>query len=90
MATTILRIPVVLHLRGRSRSGHYLDIQQGLFPHPVKIGLRATGHPEHEVEAINSARIAGKTEEEIRALVVKLESARKTANQQPLSKGALK
>jgi predicted DNA-binding transcriptional regulator AlpA len=57
MATTILRIPVVLRLRGRSRSGHYLDIQQGLFPHPVKIGLRAAGHPEHEVEAINTARI---------------------------------
>jgi len=79
MATTILRIPVVLRLRGRSRSGHYLDIQQGLFPHPVKIGLRAAGHPEHEVEAINTARIAGKSDEEIRALVLKLEADRKAA-----------
>lgn len=77
MATTILRIPVVLRRRGRSRSGHYLDIQQGLFPHPIKIGLRASGHPEHEVEAINAARIAGKSDDEIRELVIKLEAARK-------------
>jgi len=77
MAIPILRIPVVLRLRGRSRSGHYLDIQQGLFPHPVKIGPRAAGHPENEVEVMNNARIAGKSDEEIRALVLTLEAARK-------------
>lgn len=77
MATTILRIPAVLRLRGRSRSGHYKDIQDGLFPPPVKIGMRASGHPEHEVDAINAARIAGMSDEEIRALVLKLTAARK-------------
>ncbi len=35
--------------------------------------------PAHEVAALNAARIAGKTDEEIRALVVKLEAARKAA-----------
>lgn len=80
MATTILRIPAVLRLRGRSRSSHYLDIQQGLFPHPVKIGPRAAGHPEHEVEAINNARIAGKSDEEIRSLVLRLEADRTAAS----------
>jgi prophage regulatory protein len=78
MANTILRLPVVLNERGRSRSAHYQDIQQGLFTHPVQIGLRAVGWPENEVIALNAARIAGKSNEEIRQLVIQLEAARKT------------
>ena len=69
----------MLSERGRSRSAHYLDIQQGLFTRPVAIGLRAVGWPADEVAALNVARIAGKTDNEVRALVVKLEAARKTA-----------
>lgn len=83
MSQTIQRLRPVLHERGRSRSSHYLDIQQGLFTCPVLIGLRAVGWPSREVEAINAARIAGKSDEEIRALVVKLEGARKMAYRQP-------
>lgn len=77
MVTTILRLPAVLRERGRSRSAHYQDIQEGLFTRPVSIGLRAVGWPSCEVAALNAARIAGKSNEEIRALVVKLETARK-------------
>ena len=77
MATTILRLPTVLRERGRSRSAHYLDIQQGLFTRPVAIGLRAVGWPADEVAALNAARIAGKGEADIRALVAQLEAARK-------------
>jgi prophage regulatory protein len=76
MTHTILRLPFVLRERGRSRSAHYLDIQQGLFTRPVAIGLRAVGWPADEVDVLNAARIAGKTDEEVRALVVKLEAAR--------------
>ena len=79
MANTILRLPEVLRERGRSRSAHYQDIQQGLFTHPVAIGLRAVGWPAVEVAALNAARIAGKSDEEIRAQVLKLEAARKAA-----------
>lgn len=79
MTTTILRLPAVLRERARSRSAHYLDIRQGLFTHPVHIGLRAVGWPASEVAALNSARIAGKTTDEIRALVAKLEAIRKAA-----------
>lgn len=78
MTHTILRLPIVLQERGRSRSSHYLDIQQGLFTRPVAIGLRAVGWPAGELEAINTARIAGKSDEEIRALVLKLEADRKS------------
>jgi len=77
--TSILRLPAVLRKRGRSRSAHYLDIQEGLFTPPVSIGSRAVGWPEHEVDTINAARIAGKTDSEIRMLVRKLEVARKAS-----------
>lgn len=77
MAHTILRLPAVLRERGRSRSAHYLDISQGLFTQPVPIGLRSVGWPADEVEALNGARIAGQPDEQIRALVTKLEAARK-------------
>lgn len=77
MTHAILRLPAVLRARGRSRSTHYLDIQQGLFTHPVSIGTRAVGWPEHEVAALNEARIAGQSNGEIRSLVEKLEMERK-------------
>jgi prophage regulatory protein len=45
----------------------------------ISLGPRCIGWPANEVAALNAARIAGKTDEEIRALVVKLEAARKSA-----------
>lgn len=83
MPHIIQRLRVVLQLRGRSRSSHYLDIQQGLFTPPVLIGSRAVGWPSSEVEAINAARIAGKSEEEVRDLVAKLQVARKSLQVAP-------
>jgi prophage regulatory protein len=77
MVKTILRLPVVLHKRGRSRSAHYLDIQDGLYTKPVAIGPRAIGWPDDEVDTLNDARIAGLSEEEIRELVTQLEAERK-------------
>ncbi len=77
MLNTILRLPAVKAETGNSRSTHYLRIAQGLFTKPVSIGPRAVGWPAIEVAAINSARIAGKSDGEIRTLVLKLEAARK-------------
>jgi prophage regulatory protein len=79
MSRTILRLPAVLKRRGRSRSAHYADIKAGLFVKPVKLGLRASGTPDDEVEALVAATIAGKSEAEIRALVIKLQAARGAA-----------
>ncbi len=79
MAHTILRIPAVKSESGLSRSTIYLRIAQGLWTKPVSLGARAVGWPSGEVAAINAARIAGKTDEEVRALVAKLEMARKAA-----------
>jgi len=77
MANTILRLPHVKAESGLSRSTIYLRVSQGLWTKPVSLGARAVGWPSNEVDAINAARIAGNTDDEIRTLVTKLEAARK-------------
>ena len=72
----IFRRPRVLDASGDSRSTLYLRIAQGLWTHPVSIGPRAVGWPASEVAAINAARIAGRSDDDIRALVTQLEAAR--------------
>ena len=79
MAQTILRLPSVKSESGYSRSTIYLRITQRLWTKPVSLGIRAVGWPAGEVAALNAARIAGKTDDEIRSLVIKLEAARKAA-----------
>jgi prophage regulatory protein len=74
-----LRIDGVIELRGKGRSSNYSDVQAGLLTTPVKIGLRAVAWPEHEVLAINAARAAGKSDDEIRMLVTRLVADRKQA-----------
>ncbi len=79
MLQTIYRLPAVKSESGYSRSTIYLRISQGLWTKQVSLGPRCVGWPAHEVAALNTARIAGKTDDEIRALVLKLEAARKAA-----------
>jgi prophage regulatory protein len=77
MSKRILRRPAVQHETGDPRSTLYYRIAEGLFPKPIHLGPRSVGWPEEEVDALNAARIAGKSDEEIRTLVKKLEAARK-------------
>jgi len=79
MRRTILRMPAVKSESGLSRSTLYLRISQGLWTRPVSLGSRAVGWPSDEVEALNAARIGGRTDEEVRSLVQELEAARKSA-----------
>ena len=79
MPHVILRLPAVLQRRGKSRSAHYADVKAGLVVPPVKLGLRARGTPDGEVDTLVAATIADKSDDEIRALVVKLVAARKAA-----------
>lgn len=79
MLQTIHRLPAVKIESGLSRSTIYLRIAQGLWTKPVSLGARAVGWPATEVAAINSARIAGRTDDDIRALVTELQAARKAA-----------
>jgi prophage regulatory protein len=74
---TILRMPAVKAETGhRSHASIYNAIKAGLFTKPVPIGQRSVGWPANEVQAINAARIAGKSEAEIRELVVRLHTRR--------------
>jgi prophage regulatory protein len=79
MKHTLLRLPAVRSESGLSRSTIYLRVSQGLWTKPVSLGARAVGWPSDEVEAINAARIAGDTDDDIRDLVKKLEAARRLA-----------
>jgi len=78
MANTILRLPKVQSETGYSRSTIYLRMAQGLWPRQISLGPRCVGWPANEVTALNAARIAGKSDEEIRELVTRLEAARKS------------
>lgn len=76
-ALTILRRRQVEAETGYSRSTIYLRISQQLWTRPINLGARSVGWPASEVTALNAARIAGRSDMEIRALVAKLEAARK-------------
>lgn len=72
----ILRLPDCKRFSGYSRSTIYLRISQRLWTHPISLGPRAVGWPKSEIAAINAARIAGRSDDEIRALVAQLEAER--------------
>lgn len=56
----------------------YADVKSGLFPPQLKDGQKSLWI-EDEVAAVIAARIAGKTDDEIRSLVVRLVAARQHA-----------
>ncbi len=56
----------------KSHASIYKLIREGLWTKPVRLGMRSVGWPEAEVTAICKARIAGKTDDELRKLVVEL------------------
>jgi prophage regulatory protein len=60
----------------KSSASIYGAIRDGLFTKPVPIGERAVGWPSNEVTAINAARIAGRSKDDIRALVARLHQQR--------------
>ena len=73
----ILRMPAVKGRAGhRSDASIYNAIRDGLFTTGVAIGQRAKGWPDYEVDAIITARIAGKSDAQIRELVKALHAKR--------------
>lgn len=76
---TILRLPAIKSESGLSRSTIYLRITQGLWTKPVSLGGRSVGWPAREISALLSARIACKSDDEIRDLVKKMEAERAVA-----------
>lgn len=73
----ILRLPEVKQILGhRADASIYNAIRAGLFTTGVAIGQRAKGWPDYEVQAIAAARVAGKSDAEIRDLVTRLHAKR--------------
>jgi len=60
----------------RSHASIYSAVKGGLFTKPIRIGQRAVGWPSDEVQSINAARIAGKSDAQIRELVDRLHAKR--------------
>ncbi len=75
----LLRLALVSKQTAMPKSSVYAAIAKGLFTHPIKIGERMSAWLQSEVTAIVNARIAGKSNDEIKALVLKLEAERKNA-----------
>ena len=73
----ILRLPEVKRRRGfRADASVYNEVRDGLFTTGIAIGQRSKGWPDYEIDAINSARVAGKSDAEIRNLVKVLHAKR--------------
>ena len=73
----ILRLPEVKRVFGhRSDASVYNAIRDGLFTTGVAIGQRARGWPDYEANAIAAARVAGKSDDQIRELVRALHAKR--------------
>jgi prophage regulatory protein len=75
----LLKLPQVADLCGLRSTSIYGQAKSGLFPPPVKLTARSSAWPEHEVAAVNAARIAGRSDAEIRQLVAHLVKQREQA-----------
>jgi len=78
---TFERLPSVKARFGFCRSTVYNRVADKLLPEPVPLGGRAVGFPSIELDAIAAAMLAGRTNDELRALVRQLEAQRKNATE---------
>ncbi|MEX1233434.1 MAG: AlpA family transcriptional regulator [Roseovarius sp.] len=73
----LLRTPDVCAVTGMARPTLYEAMAKGLFPRPIKLGEKSSAWGAAEVNKWCAYRLAGKTEDELRVLVVELTEARK-------------
>jgi len=76
----LIKEPKALELSAHGRSTFRSRIKEGLMTPPVRLGENSVAWPEKEMEAINAARIAGKSDDEIRQLVARLVADRKAVD----------
>lgn len=58
MNMQVLRLPAVINKTGLARATIYAHIARGSFPAPIKLGPRASGWVEAEVDGWLAAKIA--------------------------------
>lgn len=76
MITKLARFNEIKDTIPFGKTKFYEHINLGLMPSPIKVSDRATAFIVAEVEAVIKARIAGKSNDEIKALVVELTANR--------------
>lgn len=76
MSYIIIRKENARNKTGLPNSSFYAQIVEGLIPPPIRLGKRAVGWVESEIDAVVLARIQGKSDEEIKILVAELVTAR--------------
>lgn len=76
MSLVLLKLPEVCRRRALKPTSVYAQVKDGTFTPPVRLTPRAVAWPEHEVEAVNEALIAGASGEQVRTLVRTLMAAR--------------
>jgi prophage regulatory protein len=69
-------LEITLERTRRSRAAYYRDVNDGLWPKPLRMGPKSPGFLDHEIDTMLAARAAGLGDDEIRQLVKKIEADR--------------
>lgn len=72
----LIKKPEVLDIFAISKSTLHVQINNGLIPPPISLGERAVAFVTHEIKTVLAAKIAGRSNDEIRQLVSRLVSSR--------------
>lgn len=75
MLMKLIALGIVGEMTDDSRSESYRKEAAGLLPPHIKVGHKSLW-VEHEIQTVIAARVAGKTDEEIRVLIVQLVAER--------------
>lgn len=84
----LYRMDEIMQMAGfKTKQTVYNWMREGIFPRQFKWGERAVRWPANEVHAVMNARRAGKTTEEIRALVRQLYAERTAGAESAAAQG---
>jgi prophage regulatory protein len=75
----LVRLREVTAVTGMGRSMVYMRISDGLFPRPIKLGVRMVAWPESEIRTLIAATIRGASPDEVKRIVADLEARRANA-----------
>jgi prophage regulatory protein len=71
------RLPDARRRAGNPSKSTFHDlVRRGLLPPPVRLSPRCSAWVAEEIDAVNSARIAGRADDDVRALVRSLVAGR--------------
>jgi prophage regulatory protein len=76
MPRRLLKLNAVRDVTALGSTSVYKHVKAGTFPPPIKLTTRSSAWVEDEVAAVNEARIAGKSDDDLRRLVARLVAQR--------------